>query len=145
MQAVHLKGATTCEPVPQRSRRMLQLGDSITMGMNADGPGRCYASILADLLDADPLNQGIGGHIYDPDSVDTHIPFEPDLISVAYGSNDWAKDVSIEELTPRLHRYYASLQERWSCPIIVVSPVFRKRPPPADNRRLRNMANTFAT
>jgi hypothetical protein len=63
-------------PVPPR-RRLLALGDSITQGMVAAGPAGGYAMQLARLLDADLLNQGVGGHIFDVAGFDRDLPGNP--------------------------------------------------------------------
>jgi len=79
---------TDAEACP-RKRNYLALGDSITQGYDALHPNQSYANLLADALDAHVLNQAIGGDVFCPENLDPALPFQPDLITVAYGTNDW--------------------------------------------------------
>lgn len=126
LRAVRLADGATQAPGAIRPRRMLALGDSITQGMNASGPARGWASLFAKRCDAECLNQGIGGHIWDPRSLDTEIAWEPELITVAFGTNDWSKPVFPRDLRPRITQYLEGVKRRWpTVPIAVISPLNR--------------------
>ena len=68
-----------------RKYKMISFGDSITHGYDAIYPSLSYASQLAQNLDAEQLNKGIGGDIFFPALLDEKDAFEPDFITVAYG------------------------------------------------------------
>ncbi len=68
----------------------LALGDSITQGMCTTSASMSYPSILSRMYDLNVLNHGVGGYWYDKKSLDKDLPFEPDIITVAYGTNDSA-------------------------------------------------------
>ncbi|MBO5868732.1 MAG: SGNH/GDSL hydrolase family protein, partial [Oscillospiraceae bacterium] len=75
----------------KRSKKMLIFGDSITQGYDVHQYSRHYTTLLAEKLDADPVNKAIGGEIFFPDlSAIADRELKPDLITVAYGTNDWA-------------------------------------------------------
>ena len=72
------------------SRKVLTFGDSITHGYDAQNPSLSYASLVADFLDADAVNKGIGGEVFRPALCKIPEGYTPDVITVAYGTNDWS-------------------------------------------------------
>lgn len=76
-----------------RQKKYLALGDSITQGYDAAHPNQAYVNLLADAWDAQVLNQAIGGDVFCPENLDPALDFAPDIITVAYGTNDWSKEV----------------------------------------------------
>lgn len=76
-----------------RQKKYLALGDSITQGYDAAHPNQTYVNLLADAWDAQVLNQAIGGDVFCPENLDPALDFAPDIITVAYGTNDWSKEV----------------------------------------------------
>lgn len=119
-------GAAWVPSTARRSRRLLALGDSITQGLVAAGPSGGWAMQLAGLLDAELVNQGVGGHVFDHASLDRdHLP-EADLITVAYGTNDWAQGVTAAALGASARAYLAVLRSAMgSTPIALITPIWR--------------------
>ena len=76
-----------------RQKKYLALGDSITQGYDAAHPNQSYVNLLADAWDAQVLNQAIGADVFWPENLDPALPFAPDVITVAYGTNDWSTGV----------------------------------------------------
>lgn len=76
-----------------RQKKYLALGDSITQGYDAAHPNQTYVNLLADAWDASVLNQAIGGDVFCPENLDPALDFAPDIITVAYGTNDWTLQV----------------------------------------------------
>lgn len=70
-------------------QRILFLGDSITQGYTTPYSSLTYANVLARKMQAECLNQGIGGAIYNCTDLDNQLSFIPDVVVVAYGTNDW--------------------------------------------------------
>ena len=66
----------------------LALGDSITQGMCTKSASMSYPAILSRMYNLNALNHGVGGYWFDKKSLDKDLPFEPDIITVAYGAND---------------------------------------------------------
>lgn len=74
------------------SRRMVCFGDSITQGYDAWYPSLAYTNRLAQHFDANMINLAIGGEKFVPGILDPAFAagFKPDIITVAYGTNDWS-------------------------------------------------------
>ncbi|MDF2722824.1 MAG: GCN5-related N-acetyltransferase, partial [Paenibacillus sp.] len=90
-RSFQLSPGARCEPVGQAHGGLLCLGDSITQGMDAKHPSSTYAALLARALDLPLLNQGVGGYIFNADSLDENMPFQPQIVTVAFGTNDWGR------------------------------------------------------
>lgn len=114
-------------PVEEEKKKYLALGCSITQGMEAEAPSITYTNIVRRHLDAELLNLGIGGFVYNKDSLDENLPFGPDVITVAYGTNDTAGKENAE----RIGENAACYMEKLSCiypdkPVNVITPLWRK-------------------
>ncbi len=122
--ALELDDGASLVPVAY-SRKMLIFGDSITHGYDAIGPSKAYSSLIADFLDADAVNKGIGGEVFRPELCKIAEDFTPDVISVAYGTNDWSLtdketfDKNSEEFYKTLARLYPTAK------IISLAPIWR--------------------
>lgn len=115
------------EPVEEKKTKYLALGCSITQGMEAVHPSVTYANIVKRFLRAEMLNLGIGGFYYDPDSLDEKLPYAPDVITVAYGTNDTAGESSVAEIWDKTARYMEKLKMIYpDKPVNVITPVWRK-------------------
>ncbi len=125
---IELKGESFLEPYTDHSGFVYMIGDSITHGADCERTSQSYANIVLRRLDLDGINQGVGGYVFCADSLDPAL-FEgkkqPDAITVAYGTNDWAgkeKDAfcrDIDEFFARLRELYPGI------PVLVITPVFR--------------------
>ena len=105
-----------------KKRKLLALGDSITQGFKAIFEHHTYVNILADAVDAEVVNQGLGGDVFYPDNLDPELPFAPDLITVAYGVNDWTQNILF---TDRSQRYLERLTEIYpETPIVMLLPIW---------------------
>ena len=114
-----------------RPVKLLCYGDSITQGYDAVYASQSYANLLADKLHADMVDQGIGGEYFCPALLDHKIPYTPDIITVAYGTNDWSsqeRDVTTQKATA----FYAKLRALYpTAKIFAITPIWRK-----DNARV---------
>lgn len=107
-------------------KKMLVFGDSITQGYDAAYASNSYISRLARFLDVEEVNKAIGGEVFWPGLADTEEPFEPVLITVAYGTNDWSKSPSLEEFKNNCKGFFENLSRRHpGVPIYAVSPIWR--------------------
>lgn len=110
----------------EKTRRMIAFGDSITQGYSAIYPSLTYMSRLTDMLDAECFNKAIGGDKFFPELADSPDSVEPDLITVAYGTNDWngcTRDL-VEE---RCRQFYQALARRYpKAQIFAITPIWRK-------------------
>lgn len=122
----------------QRSRRLLCFGDSITQGYDAKYSSQTYANLLADKLDAEMIDQGIGGEVFRPALIDPDMDFDPDIITVAYGTNDWSGREH-DETVANANGFYAKLRETYpKAKIFAITPIWR-----ADDDRVTKVG-TFA-
>ena len=101
---------------------MLWLGDSITQGFGPLRSGQTYVSVANRLLNYDIINQGIGGYIYDKNSLMKMEGYQPDKIIVALGTNQYG-----DETMERVEEYYETLTGIYGneIPILCISPVWR--------------------
>ncbi|MDA0746043.1 MAG: SGNH/GDSL hydrolase family protein [bacterium] len=128
LRRVELEDGASVEVVEQPASRLLCLGDSITQGMDALSPCSTYPVQLSRLLGAELLNQGVGGHVFDVDSLDPELGFEPDLVTVAYGTNDWGRGIGPSGVQRAARAYLQKLREMFPVErtrIVVLSPIWR--------------------
>ncbi|MBR5538331.1 MAG: SGNH/GDSL hydrolase family protein [Clostridia bacterium] len=86
-----LDDGSTFVPTPTEGRKkILMLGDSITHGYDTYFISS-YAGMVQTHYDAVSLNQGVGGYVFNAEMLDEELDFEPDAITVAYGTNDWTR------------------------------------------------------
>ena len=118
------KNAASVQPAVHKER-LLCLGDSITQGYVTHFASYAYPHLLAEALDAVVLNQAIGGETFDPPMLDTDLDFEPTIVTIAYGTNDWRckrRDAFLRDA----EEYLARARKNWPVAhIAVVSPIWR--------------------
>ncbi len=127
--SVALEADAAVAPLDRPSYRLLCLGDSITQGMDARSACSTYPVQLARMLGAELLNQGVGGHIFDPDSLDPALSFAPDLVTVAYGTNDWGRNTTQAEIRGTVRDYLGKLRTMFPADrtrVAVLSPIWRE-------------------
>lgn len=107
---------------PVKNEKVLWLGDSITQGYGPLRSSCTYVSVANRLLNYDIINQGIGGYIYDKNSLMTMDGYTPDKIIVAFGTNQYEdEDMSaVEEYYERLISIYGD-----EIPILCITPLWR--------------------
>lgn len=113
--------------VPVKSAKTLvAFGDSITHGYDALHPSNKYATRVAELLQAQEYNKGIGAEIFCPALAGFKEYFTPDYISVAYGTNDWSKS-SGEDFERNCKGFLTTLCNNYpTSKVFVISPIWRK-------------------
>ncbi len=120
---VELRDATFIEPV-KKPKLLLAFGDSITQGYDSLHPANTYAMRLADALDAQIINKGIGGECFKPEIAKTEEVIDADLITVAYGINDYTVFTQ-EEFTKNCKGFITILAEKYkNTPIFVITPIW---------------------
>lgn len=115
----------TVTPLPWHPT-MLLLGDSITQGAVASYPSNTYANRLPDILGFDAINQAVSGEIFRPDMIDGEIGFSPKIVTVAYGTNDFAKCESADEVAKNATEYYRRLRATFpEARVFCILPIWR--------------------
>ena len=125
IRSMELDDGAAFEPVVKTGKVMI-FGDSITQGYDASWPELSYASQLADYLGADCVNKAIGGEVFRPGLSELADDFQPQLITVAYGTNDWPRR-PMEELRENARQFLTNLRGHYpDARIVVLAPVWRK-------------------
>lgn len=120
-----LKNATVVTPVA-KSKRIICYGDSITQGYDAQYPSLSYANLIADHLDAEVINKGIGGMTFPPALAAMPETGNFDLVIAFYGTNDWNKSTR-DELADNANRFYETLRHSYpDSPICAILPFWRR-------------------
>lgn len=134
-----LSAGAFAAPAPGEAGNLLCLGDSITQGMDGRHPSSTFPVLLSRFLGLNVLNHGVGGHVFDKASLDRELPYRPDWITVAYGTNDWGKVNSLWEFARNCREYLEALSQLYpNAKIAVLTPIWR-----ADRGQARQMG-TFA-
>ena len=104
---------------------LLAFGDSITQGFDALRTSDRYISRLAEALGADEYNKAIGGDLFFPDLAALRDGFDPDIITVAYGTNDW-NTVGEDEFNKSCREFYKNLALNYpKAKIFAITPIWR--------------------
>jgi len=105
-----------------KNEKVLWLGDSITQGYGPLRSSHTYVSVANRILNYDILNQGIGGYIYDKNSLMKMDGYTPDKIIVALGTNQYGDETmtAVEEYYERLIGIYGN-----EIPILCITPLWR--------------------
>ena len=110
-----------------RLRTLFCYGDSITQGYDARYPSLAYANQLGDALCAEVFNKAIGGDVFNPALVTATGPHKPDIITVAYGTNDWSHKNTKETFFAQMNGFYANLHNLYpNVPVFAILPIWRR-------------------
>lgn len=122
--ALELDQEATIIPV-EKERTMLMFGDSITQGYDAMSPEHAYAVQIADFMNAETRNKGIGGEQFRANLALLDDEVEPDVITVAYGTNDWAHSTR-DVFEQSCKEFYANLRNTYpKARIVALTPIWR--------------------
>ena len=126
IQELSLDDGAFIKPI-RVAKKMLAFGDSITQGYDALRPSNRYVAKLAETLDAEEVNKGIGAERFFPALAEIREPFEPDYITVAYGTNDWSIGSGEMEFKEKCQAFYAALSRNYpNSRIFAITPIWRK-------------------
>lgn len=119
-----LRRASFAEPL-RRARTMLCFGDSITQGYDARYPSLSYVEAVARFLDADPVNKAVGGDVFFPPILRERDDFDPDFVTVAYGTNDW-RHREPDDVRDRAAAFFRRLAELYpAARMFALTPLWR--------------------
>ena len=123
LAGVEFSGESVIDPVVKK-RTMICYGDSITQGYDAHYPSLSYPNQLADAFQSEMFNKAIGGDKFNP-SLAAVGTGTPDLITVAYGTNDWSH-CSRDEFMSKGSAFFRNLTEVYpGVPVFAVQPIWR--------------------
>ncbi len=105
----------------QKGEKVLWIGDSITQGYGPLRSSHTYVSVANRLLNYDILNQGIGGYVYDKNTMVPMEGYRPDKIIISMGTNQFGS-----ETMDAVEEYYECLKQVYGdTPVLCVSPLWR--------------------
>ena len=106
--------------------KMLFIGDSITQGWASTRDTLSYAYRVSDFFNAESVIQGTGGAYFNEESFD-HIDFDPDIVFVSYGTNDFGHYKTYDDLRIHCDAHLALIAEEYKDKkIFVISPIWRE-------------------
>ena len=138
---VHLSEGAIVVPVEKRCK-LLCFGDSITQGYISKFTSLSYVNQTARALNAEVVNQGIGGYVFNETTIDESIvSCKPDIITVAYGTNDYSRYETAEDYKTHTGRYIQKLGKLFpNTPIVGIIPIYRND----ENHRARKLYRTYS-
>lgn len=114
------------EPYDDYSKNVLILGDSITHGWYSSFPSLCYSSAVARRFGWNTLNQAVSGFWFSGGWLDPELPFSPELITVAYGTNDWYMSEGREKYSAKVRAFFDDLRKIYpDTPVVTFLPIWR--------------------
>ncbi len=124
LQELSLDDGAKVIPV-KKSFKMLMFGDSITQGYDAAAPEKAYAVQLSCSLGAEAINKGIAGEQFFAGLGKTKDDFSPDLITVAYGTNDW-RHAKCEKFLSSCKGFFENVRNNYpDVKIVAITPLWR--------------------
>ena len=125
---IELEGESFVEPYDNYSAFAYIIGDSITHGYDAEITSQSYANVAVRRLDLDCINQGVGGYVFNACALDPELlagKKKPDIITVAYGTNDWSGKTK-EDFCRDCEEYLCRMHELFpTTPVLIITPVWR--------------------
>ena len=104
-----------------KGEKVLWIGDSITQGYGPLRSSHTYVSVANRMLNYDILNQGIGGYVYDKNTMVPMEGYQPDKIIIAMGTNQFGS-----ETMAAVEEYYECLKQVYGdTPVLCVTPLWR--------------------
>ena len=125
LSEISIDDGASFEPI-KREKQILMIGDSITQGYCAVNPSRRYAALFADAICAEERNKAIGGEIFRSELAALRDEnYEPDYITVAYGTNDWSCRTR-EKVNGQCREFYLNLSKNYpKAKIFAIAPIWR--------------------
>ena len=104
----------------EKKQKVLWLGDSITQGFGPLRSAHTYVSVANRLLCYSIINQGIGGYVYDKNSI-TDMGYKPEKIIVSLGTNQYGEETmeAVEDFYEQLLKIYGKI------PVLCITPLWR--------------------
>lgn len=109
IHALSLADAAEFKPY-KYSRKFLFLGDSITQGHKTIFDSGSYAHRVSDFFDAERFINGVGGTFFTPD-VFEKTAFEPDVVFIALGTNDFNKLKSLDKIKENVRTFISQVKD----------------------------------
>ena len=107
--------------------KFLMIGDSITQGWESKYDSLSYANRVSRFFDAESIVQGRGGSYFKADTFEKLPGFEPDVVTLAYGVNDFAHYKTLCEMQTQLCAYLDKVKAAYGDKrVLVILPIWFK-------------------
>ncbi len=124
LQSVALDDGSYIKP-HKFDRKILFIGDSITQGWDSGYDSLSYAWRVMRFFNADGVIHGVGGGYFHPTIFD-HIDFDPDIVILAFGTNDFGKCATVGEMRAKTSDFMDLLSREYAGKkIFCISPIWR--------------------
>ena len=124
LSSFSLDGATFFKPVTYE-KKILFIGDSITQGWDSQFDTLSFAYRTAIALGMDFHICGVGGGRYVPETFD-RVAFDPDIVVIAYGVNDFnSRSRTAPEIAKNARIYLDLVKEAYGDRrVVVITPIW---------------------
>ena len=138
---VHLSDGASIIPV-EKDVKLLCFGDSITQGYISKFTSLSYVNQTARALNAEVVNQGIGGYYFNEATIDESIlPYKPEIITVAYGTNDYSRYESAQEYAEHAGSYIRKMASLFpDAKLLGILPIYRND----QNHQVRKLYRNYS-
>lgn len=132
LKGLRLEPCSTLRP-HEYAMKMLFLGDSITQGWNSVRDSMSFSALVGRYFDAEVLNYGIGGTWFHAETLE-NVGFVPDMVIIAYGTNDYKHAASLDALQADCRAYLDRVRDLYgSSRVLCITPIWR-----ADGAQAKN-------
>ena len=109
------------------SVKFLMIGDSITQGWESKYDSLSYANRVSRFFDAESIVQGRGGSYFKEETFEKLPNFDPDVVTVAYGVNDFHHYKTLSQMKEHLCSYLDKLRDAYGDKrVMIISPIWFK-------------------
>ena len=124
LQGIRLMGETYVKPHVYRKKAAFY-GDSITQGWKSEKDSQSFAWLLTRHFDLHSMNFGVGGSKFQPETV-VDIGYEPDVVLVALGTNNFNPKFSLEYMHENCGDYLDRILNLYpDSKLFCITPIWR--------------------
>lgn len=123
INSIEIDDGSELEPAARPKKKWLFLGDSITQGVIVSSPALSYAARSARAIKYDWHNLAVGGAVMKKEVGEMALGIEWNVVSIAYGVNDFAQNIPLERLENELKGLLRALSSRKNSKIFVITPI----------------------
>ena len=125
ISAVEIDDGATVRPVDYDCKMMF-IGDSITQGWDSGYDSLSYAYRVSRFFNADSVIHGVGGGMFHETIFDEDVPYDPDIVVIAFGTNDWGRFKSLDALKEQASKFLGAIAKKYAGKkIFALSPIWR--------------------
>jgi len=118
-------GARFETPAARPAKRLVAYGDSITHGFTSSEVTKSYAFLLAQKMNCQIVNMGLGGRGAAPAEGNLIAARGGDVVSVLIGVNDWQGGRKLEGFKANFEGFIKNLRDKQpTVPLILVTPLW---------------------